>query len=120
MGSGGSTNLVWQLEGATHLSKAQRLYDVRIHAVAFLSNHWHGLLSPKDAWHLAGLMNHVQGNLAREAGDLHDWKGPFWGDRYHVVLVSEEPEVQYRRLSYCLAQGAKEGLVAPSGALARP
>lgn len=94
------------------LARAQRLYDVRIHAVACLSNHWHGLLSPKDAWHLAGFMSYVQGNLAREAGDLHDWKGPFWGDRYHAVLVSEEPEVQYRRLSYCLAQGTKEGLVA--------
>jgi len=93
-------------------ARAQRLYDVRIHAVACLSNHWHALVSPKDAWHLAGFMNYVQGNLAREAGDLHDWRGPFWGDRFHAVLVSEEPEVQYRRLSYCLAQGTKEGLVA--------
>lgn len=94
------------------LARARRLYDVRVHAVACLSNHWHGLLSPKDAWHLAGFMNYVQGNLAKEAGDLHDWKGPFWGDRYHAVLVSDEPEIQYRRLSYCLAQGTKEGLVA--------
>lgn len=94
------------------LARAQRLYDVRIHAVACLSNHWHALVSPKDASHLAGFMNYVQGNLAREAGDLHDWRGPFWADRYHAVLVSDEPEIQYRRLSYCLAQGTKEGLVA--------
>lgn len=93
------------------LARAQRFYDVQVHAVACLSNHWHGLLSPRDAWHLAGFMNYVQGNLAREAGDLHDWSGPFWGDRYHSVLVSDEPEIQHRRLSYCLAQGAKEGLV---------
>ena len=94
------------------LARAQSLYDVQVHAVACLSNHWHALVSPRDAWSLARFMNFVQGNLAKEAGDLHGWQGPFWGDRYHAVLVSEEPEIQHRRLSYCLAQGAKEGLVA--------
>lgn len=93
------------------LARARKLYEVEIHAVACLSNHWHALVSPKDAWHLARFMNFVQGNLAKEAGDLHDWDGPFWGDRYHAVLVSEEPEIQHRRLAYCLAQGTKEGLV---------
>ncbi len=94
------------------LTRARRRYDVQVHAVACMSNHWHALVSPRDAWHLAGFMNFVQGNLAREAGDLHDWRGPFWSERYHAVLVSEEPEIQHRRLSYCLAQGTKEGLVA--------
>lgn len=94
------------------LARARRRYDVRVHAVVCMSNHWHALLSPKNAWHLARFMNFVQGNLAKEAGDLHDWDGPFWSGRYHAVLVSDEPEIQYRRLSYCLAQGAKEGLVA--------
>lgn len=94
------------------LARARALYDVQIHAVACLSNHWHGLVSPRDAENLARFMNFVQGNLAKEAGDLHDWQGHFWGDRYHAVLVSEEPEAQHRRLAYGLAQGAKEGLVA--------
>jgi REP element-mobilizing transposase RayT len=94
------------------LARARRRYDVKVHVVTCMSNHWHALLSPKDAWHLARFMNFVQGNLAKEAGELHDWDGPFWSGRYHAVLVSEEAEVQHRRLSYCLAQGAKEGLVA--------
>lgn len=93
------------------LARARRLYDVQVHAVTCLSNHWHALVSPKDAWHLARFMNYVQGNLAKEAGDLHSWDGPFWGDRYHAVLVSGESEIQHRRLAYCLAQGTKEGLV---------
>lgn len=66
----------------------------------------------RDALQLARFMNYVQSNLAKEAGDLHDWPGPFWGDRYHHVIVSREPEIQHRRLAYLLGQGAKEGLVA--------
>jgi REP element-mobilizing transposase RayT len=94
------------------VAKAKALYKVKVHSVSCLSNHWHGLVSPGDAQRLARFMNYVQGNLAREAGDLHDWDGPFWHDRYHSVLVSEEPEAQIQRLAYCLAQGAKKGLVA--------
>ena len=93
------------------LARAKSLYEVRVHSVSVMSNHWHGLVSPADAEELALFMNYVQGNVADEAGDLHDWDGPFWHDRYHAVLVSEEPEAQHQRLSYCLAQGTKEGLV---------
>ncbi len=71
------------------LAWAQSRYDVQIHAVVCLSNHWHALVSPKDVWHLARFMNFVQGNLAKEAGDLHGWDGPFWSGRYHAVLVSD-------------------------------
>ncbi len=94
------------------VARAKRTYDVRVHALSCLSNHWHALVSARDALELARFMNYVQSNLAREAGDLHDWSGPFWGDRYHHVVVSREPEIQYRRLAYVLGQGAKEGLVA--------
>ncbi|MEO7795153.1 MAG: hypothetical protein ABIV06_10305, partial [Thermoanaerobaculia bacterium] len=36
----------------------------------------------------------------------------FWGRRYQAILVSDEEEAQVGRLSYLLAQGVKEGLVA--------
>jgi REP element-mobilizing transposase RayT len=94
------------------LARAKCIYGVRIHAVSCLSNHWHALLSVRDALQLSRFMNYVQSNLAKEAGDLHDWRGPFWGDRYHHVVVTGEPEIQHRRLAYVLGQGAKEGLVA--------
>jgi hypothetical protein len=93
------------------VARAKSLYEVQVHSVSVLSGHWHGLVSPADAEQLALFMNYVQGNVADEAGDLHEWGGPFWHDRYHAVVVSDEPEAQYRRLSYCLAQGTKEGLV---------
>ncbi len=93
------------------LARAKARYDVKVHAVACLSNHHHLLLSPKDAEQLAQFMRYVQGNLAREIGGLHDWQGAFWWRRYESIVVSDEPEAQTRRLAYVLAQACKEGLV---------
>lgn len=94
------------------LARAQELYAVRIHVGTFLSNHYHLLLSVRDASELSKFMCYVNGNLAREAGRLHGWSGPFWARRYDMIPVSDEPEAQIARLCYILAQGCKEGLVA--------
>ncbi len=93
------------------LARAKARYAVKLHAVSCLSNHHHLLLSPADAEQLALFMDYVQGNVAREIGDLHDWSGHFWWRRYDSILVSNEPEIQVRRLAYVLAQACKEGLV---------
>jgi len=94
------------------LARAQRLFPVRIHAFAFLSNHFHLLLSVPDAKTLARFMCHLKGNLSLEIGHLHDWPNTLWPRRYQAIEVSEEEEAQVGRLRYILAQGCKEGLVA--------
>lgn len=94
------------------LARAARLYPVEIHAFAFLSNHYHLLLTAPDAERLARFMNYLNSNLAREAGRLVRWREKFWGRRYQAILVSDEDEAQIERLRYVLAHGAKEGLVA--------
>jgi len=93
------------------LGRAARLYRVRVVAFVFLSNHAHLLLVPADAKQLAGLMNYLNGNLAREAGRLHGWRERFWGRRYRAIVISDEEAAQVTRLRYLLAQGCKEGLV---------
>jgi hypothetical protein len=93
------------------LARARRLYDIDLHAFVFLSNHYHLLLSVKDAMQLARFMNHVNSNLAREAGRLHDWKERFWGRRYQAIVISGEDAAQIERLRYLLRHGCKEGLV---------
>ncbi len=55
-------------------------------------------------------MAHYQCNLAKEAGRLVDWQGKVWSRRYDGIVVSDEPEVQWKRLKYVLAGGVKEGL----------
>lgn len=94
------------------LTRAARRYAVEVHGYAFLSNHYHLLVSVSDAQQLAAFMTYLNSNLAREAGRLVRWREKFWGRRYQAILVSAEEEAQVGRLSYLLAHGVKEGLVA--------
>jgi REP element-mobilizing transposase RayT len=94
------------------LGRAQRLYGVEIHAFVVMSNHFHLLLSVESALQLARFMAYFQGNLAKEAGRLHRWHGPFWHRRYQHVVVSDEERAQVGRLRYILENGCKEELVA--------
>jgi REP element-mobilizing transposase RayT len=93
------------------LGRAQRLYGVRCCAVAFASNHYHALIQVDDAEQLARFMQYVDGNVAREVGDLVGWSGPFWARRYSAIVVSDEEAAQVERLRYILAHGVKENLV---------
>lgn len=93
------------------LGRAQVKYDIEIYAFAFLSNHFHILLSPPSAQALSNFMEYINGNIAREAGRLHDWGAKFWARRYQSILVVDE-DAQWNRLRYILAHGCKEGLVA--------
>ena len=94
------------------LARTARLHAVEVHGHAFLSNHYHVLVSVLDALQLAAFMNYLNSNLAREAGRLVRWREKFWGRRYQAILVSDEEEAQVGRLAYLLAHGVKEGLVA--------
>ena len=93
------------------LGRAQRIYGVEIHACIVLSNHFHMLMTVRSAFQLAQFMAYFQGNVAKEAGRLHRWRGPFWHRRYQHVLVSDEDVAQVSRLRYLLENGCKEGLV---------
>ena len=93
------------------LGRAQRLFGVRIHAFIVLSNHYHLLISVDSALQMAQFMGYFQSNLAREAGRLHNWRGPFWHRRYQHVLVSDEEAAQVERLHYILSNSCKENLV---------
>lgn len=93
------------------LGRATTLYDVDICYYIYLSNHAHLLLRPADVDQLALFMCYVNGNIAREAGRLHNWREKFWGRRYNHSINSNEESVQIAALRYHLAQGCKESLV---------
>lgn len=94
------------------LARAQERYPLQIHAFACLSNHFHLLVTPEDAYQLAGFMRYFNTNLSKEAGRLHGWRGTLIERRYKSILISEETRAQISRLRYVLSQGVKEGLVA--------
>ncbi len=93
------------------LGRAQARSHMRIHAFVILANHLHLVLSPESPQQLAGFMAFLEANLAKEAGRLHDWRGPFWSRRYQAIVVSDEEEAQVGRLLYILRHGVKERLV---------
>ena len=93
------------------LGRAQRIYGVKLHACVVLSNHYHLLLTVDSAQQLAKFVGYFQGNLAKEAGRLHRWRGPFWHRRYQHIVVSDEAEAQIARLRYIMANSCKENLV---------
>ncbi len=80
------------------LARAQEKHPVRIHPAVAASSHYHLILTPDDAEQLADFMEHVNGNLAREAGRLIGWRGRFWRERYHLIPISPEPEALENRL----------------------
>jgi hypothetical protein len=85
--------------------------EIRLHGFAFMSNHWHGLLSSVGRRPPSAFVGYVNGNLARELGPLHGWSGSFWGRRTRPIPVLGD-EAMVARFRYLLAQGTKEGLVA--------
>lgn len=93
------------------LARARERYPLRLHAFAFLSNHFHLLVSPENAQQLAEFMRYLNTNLSKEAGRVHNWHGPLFVRRYQAIPVSDEELTQVSRLRYVLAQGCKEGLV---------
>jgi len=94
------------------IGRAQRLYrGVQLYAFVYMSNHAHLLLSADDGEQLAAFLGYVNGNVAREMGRLHAWRGALWGGRHRPIPILDE-DAQVARLRYLLSQGVKEGLVA--------
>ena len=78
----------------------------------WLANHMHCLLVVHEQQTLSRFMSHLMCNVSKEVGGrLRNWGGPLWQRRYDGIVVSDEPEVQWSRLKYLLANGVKEGLV---------
>lgn len=94
------------------LARAQENHAVRVHCGAFLSGHFHLILSCRSVKDQAGFMRDFTRKLSVESGKLYNWTGSTFTRRYHATEISEEPEAQISRLIYCLKNGTKENLVA--------
>ncbi|MDF1565479.1 MAG: transposase [Deltaproteobacteria bacterium] len=93
------------------LAVGKQRHGVRIYNFVFLSNHFHMLIAAANPRTLSRFMNFVMGSIAREAGRLHAWRGPFWGRRYRSISITDEASLR-DRMRYLYEHGCKEGLVA--------
>jgi len=85
-------------------------YRIKIHAMVFLSNHYHMLLTTPDTKTLSDFMQHVDANIARGLARIHSFDGKVWKGRYSAIPVIGDEAVE-RRAMYILSNGCKEGLV---------
>jgi REP element-mobilizing transposase RayT len=90
---------------------ALRGTNIQVHSFSVLSNHWHLLVSIPSTLGMVLAMKFFQGNVSKEAGRLHRWRGTLWSSPYHDMKVDDDEASQVARLRYHLAQGVKEGLV---------
>lgn len=93
------------------IGRAQRMYEMEICLLTFMSNHYHMLVMPEDALHLARFMNFVNAEIAREINRLGYWGAKVWARRFDSIPISDEPAAQLARFRYLLSHGVKEDLV---------
>jgi hypothetical protein len=93
------------------LGRALALYPVELHAFAFMSNHWHALVTPLDAPALASFLRYVHSNVAKAAQEINGIVGGVWQRRRAEVIPVLGADAEYDRLRYILSQGTKEHLV---------
>ena len=92
------------------LARAVERFDIKLYGLCFLSNHYHLLLSSRNAASLAAFMQYIGSNIAREIGREHEWREKFWSRRYYSSIVLDEAAAE-ERMRYILANSVKEGLV---------
>jgi REP element-mobilizing transposase RayT len=93
------------------LAVAARRYDVRVHALCVMSNHYHLVVTDTDA-RLPAFMQYVDSLVARATNaSLGRWEG-FWGSSASYSAVSHgSPEDVVRKVAYVLANPVAAGLV---------
>ena len=94
------------------MGRALDVSPLELCSAVWMANHMHLLCVVHDQQQLSRFMHHLACNISKEIGGrLRNWRGAFWERRYDGIVVSGEPEAQWRRLKYHLSHGVKEGLV---------
>ena len=83
---------------------------IELHHYAFLSNHFHLLISAAKTEHMSKFLGHFKGNLARELGRVHDWHGTLWQKRFSNEEILDEGGLE-EIFKYITQNSVKEGLV---------
>ena len=97
------------------IGRAQSRYPkVRLYMLVVMSNHMHMLASAPKVKQISRFMNHVNGNIAKEIGKLHQWSDKFWSSRYASLNILDD-EALIGRARYLLSNGVKEDLVEKAG-----
>ena len=100
--------LVAQIWGI--LARALELHPVRLHAIQFMSNHVHMLLTSDHAQQLAAFTKYLNRNISAIVKKTLNWKTPVWEPRPHHAIILDDAAA-LARFRYIHSNGVKEGLV---------
>ncbi len=93
------------------MGRALEVSPLELCSTVWLANHAHHLFIVRDQQQLSRYMQHLACNISKEIGGrIRNWQGSFWERRFDQIVVSSEPEAQWRRLKYHLSNSVKEGL----------
>lgn len=93
------------------IGRAQKHYDVQIHAFVFMSTHYHMLLTVRDADIKSAFVGFINCNITKKLNALNTRTGAAWQRRFTSIPVAKDRTTQVRRLQYLLSHGVKERLV---------
>lgn len=86
-----------------------RYPQVKLYAIAVLSNHFHMMVSGPSK-HVSAFTGYIKQEISRRLGQRYKLRGTFWDGRFSAVALPT-PESRRDSLRYILSQGVKEDLV---------
>ncbi len=89
---------------------AATIYGIKVLAVHFMSNHYHGLFEIPSSSKFCKFLMYFHGGLARLSHEHLGSSGKFWSENKWVPVAQDEVSVS-RRIRYILGQAVKAGLV---------
>ena len=92
------------------VAKAQANWpEVRLYGYAFMSNHFHLMVSGESA-EISAFVGFIKREISRRLGQKYNLSGSLWHSRF-LSTALPTPESQEECLVYILSQGVKENLV---------
>ena len=86
------------------LARALKRYEVKLFGVCFMSNHYHLLLSSKNAAALASFMQYIGSNIARKIGRMHRWREKCLDATGFDGQAYDDPAMSWTQSSYVQPQ----------------
>ncbi len=83
---------------------------IRLYLFKVVSNHYHAIVSAENSMDLSAFMCHINGNIAKEAGRLHQWREKFWSRRFSQIRIMDHRSL-LKLTRYIISHGCKENLV---------
>ncbi len=73
------------------VKEAMKNFNCELYSYAIMENHIHLLLYPREE-NMPLIMQYINGNFAKRYNQLYGRIGPFWNNRYGLVIAEEKDD----------------------------